>query len=124
MNRLFLALATLTGLWLGVVSGNAQKPGTIVATCRTENGLWGNADNYRAEISKLTNGTAVWRSQLFSAPDKDKWFTFSVPVGGGEFKGRDNSTWRIVVEGDGYHAYFSSGGPFSANRHFVCKPGP
>jgi hypothetical protein len=122
MRRLVLALTAVTSLWVGVSPGNAQKTGTVVATCRTENGLWGNSDNWRTEILKFSIGNAVFRIQPFGTADKAKWAVYPFSPGGGEFTMSGDYLYKIAVDGDGY-LVSASRGTWSLHRHFACKPG-
>jgi hypothetical protein len=118
MRRLVLALASVTSLGVGVSPTNAQKTGTVVATCRTANGLWGNTNTWRTDILKFSVGDAVFRIQPFATANKEKWAVYPFPAGGGQFTMAGDYLYKIVVEGDGY-LVGASRGTWSNRQHFA-----
>jgi hypothetical protein len=93
----------------------------VVQECSPPGQAWGPGNTFRAKIDKFADNTAVYRSQNFSTPNPERWFTSTpFPWAGGQITNGMGQPNIITPEGDGYRVTVQARGSYYA--HFACAP--
>jgi hypothetical protein len=111
----------ITGvLLLALGATGSANAAALVQECTPPGGLWGPGNTVRSKIQKFADNTAIYMTQNFATPDKDRWYKVAIPVNGGTFTSGLGTPNTLTPEGDGFKVAASGRNNYSA--HFSCAP--